>query len=121
MIFKNVAILGHPKPDVYLDEFRPDYMPPAIPSDIAEELISYHKAPEVGVIIQNEFKMTRGIIEFEYYISSTHLPLEPDKIFSYGDLLLSQKLGLVGISNGKIYYETPCKCGIQTQAIEATV
>ena len=54
-------------PDVYLDEFRPDYMPPAIPSDIAEELISYHKAPEVGVIIQNEFKMTRGIIEFEYY------------------------------------------------------
>ena len=62
-------------------------MPPAIPSDIAEELISYHKAPEVGVIIQSEFKMTRGIIEFEYYISSTHLPLEPDKIFSYGDLL----------------------------------
>ena len=31
--------------------------------------------------------MTRGIIEFEYYISLTHLPLEPDKIFSYSDLL----------------------------------
>ena len=57
------------KPDVYLDEFRPDYMPPAIPSDIAEELISNHKAPEVGVIIQNEFKMTRGIVEFEYSLN----------------------------------------------------
>ena len=41
-------------PDVYLDEFRPDYIPPAIPSDIAEELISFHKAPEVRVIMNTK-------------------------------------------------------------------